>query len=507
MNGAGDSKMNDLLVYNTLSRKKERFVPRHEGEVSIYVCGITPYDHAHIGHARPSIFFDVVRKFLRAQGWNVRFVQNFTDVDDKIIERAQSERMDPMELSRRFSALYLDAMDRLGVERADSYPKVSEHIPEIIDMIRGLVERDAAYAKDGNVFFKVNSFTDYGKLSGQRKDELIEGGEVEAAEGKEDPLDFALWKAAKPGEPAWDSPWGEGRPGWHIECSAMSLKYLGHGFDIHGGGLDLIFPHHENEIAQSEAYTGETPFVRYWLHNGLINFGDEKMSKSLGNFITIDDVLDAYEPALIRHVMLHNHYRSPVDFSDEQIRSVKRGWERLNVVYRQLASVGEPIDIDGATKVGVNDHLLHIVRRTDEKFFGALADDFNTPNALAALFELVRDVRPFVREIDEIDDEGKVGLQLAASTMAFLGGDILGILSDGNESGEATTAERLDGDHADVEADRQLIDGLVRIIIDQRAESRRLKEWERADALRDALQSLGITLIDKPEGTEWTLKD
>ncbi|MFS8573258.1 MAG: cysteine--tRNA ligase, partial [Clostridia bacterium] len=294
----------EIYLYNTLTRRKERFEPRRPGEVSIYVCGVTPYDDAHIGHARPAVFFDVVRKFLRAAGYRVTFVQNFTDVDDKIIARARERGMDPLELARRYSQSYLEDMDRLGVERADIYPRVSEHIDDIIRMIQGLIEKGAAYASEGSVFFSVESFPGYGKLSNQRVDELVAGARVEVDPGKRAHLDFALWKAAKPGEPAWDSPWGPGRPGWHIECSAMSLKYLGNSFDIHGGGLDLVFPHHENEIAQSEAYTGEAPFVRYWLHNGLVTLGDEKMSKSLGNFVTVQEVLKEHHPAFVRYAVL-----------------------------------------------------------------------------------------------------------------------------------------------------------------------------------------------------------
>jgi len=485
----------EIYLYNTLTRRKERFEPRRPGEVSIYVCGVTPYDDAHIGHARPAVFFDVVRKFLRAAGYRVTFVQNFTDVDDKIIARARERGMDPLELARRYSQSYLEDMDRLGVERADIYPRVSEHIDDIIRMIQGLIEKGAAYASEGSVFFSVESFPGYGKLSNQRVDELVAGARVEVDPGKRAHLDFALWKAAKPGEPAWDSPWGPGRPGWHIECSAMSLKYLGNSFDIHGGGLDLVFPHHENEIAQSEAYTGEAPFVRYWLHNGLVTLGDEKMSKSLGNFVTVQEVLKEHHPAFVRYAVLQHHYRSPMEFGGEQLETMKRGWLRLNRTYQQLAGAAPAAGVDEARKAGAPEELLHAVQRTRERFFAAMADDFNTAAALASLFELLREVRPLLGQSP--DDGAKAALGAARAVLEELGAGILGVLTLDPLDPAGDTGGRSD----------ELVRELVNLIVEIRSEARAARDFARADRIRDALQRLGIVLEDRPDGTRWSFKE
>lgn len=483
----------EIYIYNTLTRTKERFVPRSEGEVSIYVCGVTPYDEAHLGHARPSVFFDVVRRYLEFMGYTVHLVQNFTDVDDKIIERAKAEGLEPLELAATYSERYLASMDRLGVQRAVRYPKVSEHIDEIIEMIEGLVEKGAAYESEGNVFFRVEAFPGYGKLSNQQKDELVAGARIEPGEGKESPLDFALWKAAKPGEPAWPSPWGPGRPGWHIECSAMSLKYLGSGFDIHGGGLDLIFPHHENEIAQSEAYTGSEPFVRYWMHNGLVNFGKEKMSKSLGNFVTVDALVDEYGAALIRYLIVQQHYRSPMEFDDEQIAQARRGWERLNRAYAELVAMVPTYSIEEAEAAQGDPALVARARETVEKFIGALADDFNTPVALASLFELVRDARAHVGTThpDELSEATRVGLGAVRGVLEQLGGDILDILS--LESVSAKESQASD----------ELVGALVQLLLDVRQEARAARNFAQADQIRDRLAELGIEVQDSPEGPKW----
>lgn len=520
-------KDKSFQLYDTLVRKKRPFVPREKDAVSIYVCGVTPYDDAHIGHARPSVFFDVVRKYLTHKGWRVKLVQNFTDIDDKIIERAAEKGMQPIELAAHFSERYLAAMDRLGVARADEYPKVSEHIDDIIDMIAVLVEKGSAYTGEGNVFFAVDTFDDYGKLSGQRKEELIESGRVETVPGKASPLDFTLWKAAKPGEPAWDSPWGPGRPGWHIECSAMSLKYLGDGFDIHGGGLDLIFPHHENEIAQSEAFTGQQPFVNYWIHNGLINMGDEKMSKSLGNFVSVDELVDVYEKAFLRFLLLQHHYRSPIEFNDDYLESTGRGWRRLNDVYRRLKDVvtkaqdagllqDAPVfTVTGATVADdqpeASRTLFQLADAAWTKFDESLADDFNTSGAIAALFELVNKVRPQVAQAENALADGNgdgayviPGLAYVTSAMDTMGRDILGILTE--QPMEKVDSDRGRTSGGDTE-ESNLVDGLVQIILAEREQARRDKQWDRADGLRDALAALGITLIDTPEGTKWVRGD
>ena len=486
----------EILIYNTLTQRKEAFVPRTPGEVSIYVCGVTPYDDAHLGHARPSVVFDMVRRFLKHLGYRVRFVQNFTDVDDKIIERANREGVPPLELAATYSQRYLDSMDKLRVQRADLYPKVSEHIDDIIAMIEGLIQKGAAYESGGSVFFRVEAFADYGKLSKQRKEELIAGARIEPGEGKESPLDFALWKAAKPNEPSWPSPWGPGRPGWHIECSAMSLKYLGSGFDIHGGGLDLVFPHHENEVAQSEAYTGEKPFVRYWMHNGLIQFDGEKMSKSLGNFVTVDDLVERHGAAVIRYLILMQHYRSPMNYSDEQVEQARKGCERLNRAVRRLAALGPSLPVDEAKEMGADPRLLQRAEEAEEKFLASLADDFNSPAALGALFELVRDVRAALDQAERgaAPEEKRLALAAVLGVFERLAGEILGVLADEDELEEQ-------GGGND-----ELVAQLIRIILEVREEARKERAFARADRLRDRLGELGIVVEDSPEGPKWAFK-
>jgi len=484
----------EVQIYNTLSRQKEPFVPRREGEVSIYVCGVTPYDEAHLGHARPAIVFDVLRRFLRYLGYRVTLVQNFTDVDDKIIRRAEERNVDPLALSAHYSEAYLRSMDRLLVERADNYPKVSEHIADIIAMIQRLIDNGAAYASGGDVFFRVAAFADYGKLSRQKKEELIAGARIEPGAGKESPLDFALWKAAKEGEPAWESPWGPGRPGWHIECSAMSLKYLGSGFDIHGGGVDLVFPHHENEIAQSEASTGE-PFVRYWMHNGLVNFGAEKMSKSLGNFVTVDNLLDKYDPGFLRYAVLQHHYRSPIDFSDEQMEGMKRGWERLNRAADEFGAFGPPVEPDEARRMGADERLLAAALEAEAKFRAAMSDDLNTPAALAAIFELIRDFRPVLAKGPSGKSAGEqVAAQAARGVLLRLAGEILAVL-------------RVEPEKPGASGSARLVDGLIRILVELRDEARKARDFARADRIRDRMKELGVTLEDTPEGTRWQVHD
>jgi len=320
--------MRDIYVINTLTRQKEAFVPIEPGKVRMYICGVTTYDHSHLGHARPAVVFDVIRRYFRLKGYQVTMVQNFTDVDDKIIMRANEQGVDPLALSERYCREYLDVMEQLGVMPADMYPKVSEHIADIIAMTQGLIDKGAAYQAGGDVYFAVEKFDAYGKLSNQDLSELESGTRFAIDENKRNPLDFALWKGAKPGEPAWDSPWGPGRPGWHIECSAMARKYLGDNIDIPGGGVDLVFPHHENEVAQSEAYTGSRPFARYWLHNGLVNINGEKMSKSLGNYLSVADALAKWPAHLIRFYILSHQYRTPVNFDQAKLAAAGKAWER-----------------------------------------------------------------------------------------------------------------------------------------------------------------------------------
>ncbi|HJX12599.1 MAG TPA: cysteine--tRNA ligase, partial [Dehalococcoidales bacterium] len=365
-----------MKVYNTLSGKKEEFRPQGD-EVKMYVCGVTPYDDAHLGHAMSYIIFDVIRRYLRFRGYKVRYVQNVTDIDDKIIARANQRGIPVKELAEKYAASYFEDMAGLNVEPADVYPRATGEIPKMLEVIQGLMSRGYAYESGGTVYFRVRNVADYGKLSHRSLDSMKAGARIEPGEAKEDPMDFVLWKAAKPGEPSWESPWGPGRPGWHIECSAMSLKYLGESIDIHGGGQDLIFPHHENETAQSESFTGVRPFARYWLHNGLLQLDAEKMSKSLGNLVTIKDALQKYGADALHVFVLSSHYRSPLTYSEEVMEAAARGAERL----RQAAG-GEK---EGRQKGGSADDFCR-------RFTEAMDDDFNTAQAMAALFDLAREI-------------------------------------------------------------------------------------------------------------------
>ncbi|MDI6815250.1 MAG: cysteine--tRNA ligase, partial [Dehalococcoidales bacterium] len=376
-----------MKVYNTLSGQKEEFLPQGD-EVKMYVCGVTPYDDCHIGHGMSYIIFDVIRRYLQFRGYRVKYVQNITDIDDKIIDRASKLGIPADKLAERFIGHYFDDMDSLNIGRADIYPRATEEIPKIIEVIQSLIDKGHAYPAQGSVYFRVRSVADYGKLAHRSLESMIAEPRAEVGEEKEHPMDFALWKASKPGEPWWASPWGEGRPGWHIECSAMSLKYLGNTLDIHGGGQDLIFPHHENEIAQSESFTGIKPFVKYWLHNGLMQLGEDKMSKSMGNLITIKEALKRYSADAIRIFVLSSHYRSPLTYSEDELEAAERGAERL----RQAAhgegrgeKIGEEIDI----------------KPYRQSFIEAMDDDFNTPVALAAVFNLIS-------QGNRLFDEGKL---------------------------------------------------------------------------------------------------
>lgn len=467
-----------IQVYNTLTQEKEEFVPRKPGEVSLYVCGVTPYSDTHLGHARPSVIWDVIKKFFRSQGYETFHVQNFTDVDDKIIQRAQEAGVPALEISKRYIEEYLASMDALGVERADVYPRVSEHMPEIVDFVETLIEKDHAYAAQGDVFFHVASFPEYGKLSKQKLEELRQGTRFDVDPAKQDAADFALWKQAKSGEPAWESPWGQGRPGWHIECSAMSYKYLGTEFDFHGGGNDLIFPHHENEIAQSEAATG-APLARYWVHNGMLNLKDTKMSKSLGNVISVQQLTERYPKELLRFYLLSTHYRSGLEYYDGKIEEMAKGWNRLNDTVLKLkadlagAQSGEQTELDQKT--------LQRIEELEEALREAFADDFNTAMAMGVLFELVREVNTYKH------NQGShiFVLQKAWDVFALYGSDILGILQLERPQQEG------------------LVDSLLDLLLELREELRRMKNFSLADQIRNQLTDLGITIEDTPQGPRW----
>jgi len=449
-----------MKVYNTLTRQKEEFQPGGD-PVTMYVCGVTPYDSCHIGHAMSYIIFDVIRRYLEYRGFRVRHVQNFTDVDDKIILRARERGLSPQELAEKYIAEYFEDMDAVNIQRAHHYPRATEEVPKIIEVISGLIDKGCAYQSGGDVYYRVQSKPDYGKLAHRNLEGMMSGARVEPGEAKEHPMDFTLWKAAKPGEPQWASPWGQGRPGWHIECSAMSLKYLGQSIDIHGGGQDLIFPHHENEIAQSESFTGVAPFVRYWLHNGLLQLSGEKMSKSLGNLITVKEALRAYGPDTLRLFVLASHYRSPLTYSEEGLEAMRRGAERLRFAARGQGGGEVPAPEGDAYR---------------QQFIEAMDDDFNTARALSVIFDLARDINR---------GQGGPGDEGGRRVLHELAG-VLGL----------TLQERERQDYP-------IVQPFIDLLIQTRAELRAQKQWALADKLRSRLSELGVILEDTPQGTLW----
>lgn len=463
-----------LKIYNTLTRQKETFEPLEEGKVRMYVCGVTVYDSAHIGHAMSSLVFDTIRRYLEHRGYEVRYVQNFTDVDDKIIARARALGVSSHELADKHAREFLDEMRALNVKDADIYPRATAEIPAILEMVQGLVDEGYAYTSDGNVYFRVQKFPEYGKLSNR----TLEGAQPsEAADGKEHPMDFAVWKAAKPGEPSWPSPWGEGRPGWHIECSAMSVHHLGTQIDIHGGGMDLVFPHHENEIAQSEAYTDAQPFAKYWVHNGLLQLGEEKMSKSLGNLVTIREFLEEHDPQSLRLFVLLSGYRRPVTFTDESIDAAERGLARLRSALRPAKGSGDEAPTQASEALNAQ------AEKTRDGFYEAMDDDFSSPQALAHIFELVK-------AINSARDAGVAGEPLAEAQQTLL--TLTGVLG--------------------FDLEREAVAGpgeaqpFIELLIAVRNDLRAAKQWQMADKIRNELANLGVTLEDAPAGTEWRMQ-
>jgi len=472
-----------IKIFNSLTRRKDEFVPLVVGQVRMYVCGVTAYDLCHIGHARSAIVFDVIRRYLMFTGLKVLFVKNYTDVDDKIIKRANKESVPAQEISERYIAEYRTDMASLGVLPGDQEPKATEHITAMIALIERLVRKGVAYVVDGDVYFEVRRFPAYGRLSGKNLEELQAGARVEVDERKRDPLDFALWKASKPGEPAWDSPWGPGRPGWHIECSAMSMQYLGEGFDIHGGGEDLIFPHHENEIAQSEAATGRR-FVSYWIHNGFVNLASEKMSKSLGNTLTIRDMARRHDPEAIRLYLLQTHYRHPLEFSDERIEDAAKALNRL----RALKDEADKIASKGTPRPGPDHGLFDDAAAHRNRFQAAMDDDFNTPQALGALFDLARVLYAGRDQVAQ-GAAGAGAFLMGVSELVILA-RVLGLLEQERRSGPAIDAQL-----------KARIDSLVYL----RQEARKRRDFGEADRLRDELVAMGVTLEDTRDGTTWKL--
>ena len=453
-----------MKVFNTLTGRKEDFRPRGE-MVTMYVCGITAYDDCHIGHAMAYVIFDVIRRYLKFRDYKVKYIQNFTDIDDKIIQRANQLEVPPLGLAEQYIERYFADMDALNIERADIYPRATEEIPKVIEIVHGLLTKGYAYESDGSVYFRVRNFPDYGKLSHRNLSDMV-SQMCAHEEKKEYPLDFALWKASKPGEPFWESPWGRGRPGWHIECSAMALKYLGNSIDIHGGGEDLIFPHHENEIAQSESFTGEAPFVQYWLHSGLLQQGKQKMSKSIGNLVGVREILRRFSPDAIRLFILSSHYRSPLTYSEEALEASEKGAERLRWALTHQANSGEGVTILKGEPF-------------ERKFIEAMDDDFSTAQAIAVLFELTR-------EINRGAEQG-VNVIEGQHTLLKLAG-ILGLtLREGTPPA------------ADVEA-------FIGLLASIRDDLRRNQQWQLADRIRHGLADLGVTLEDAPQGTRWKYK-
>jgi cysteinyl-tRNA synthetase len=488
----------EMKVYNTLSAQKEEFSPQSD-EVKMYVCGVTPYDNAHIGHAMSYIVFDVIRRYLQFRGYKVKYVQNITDIDDKIIDRANQLGISTHELAEKYTSSYFADMDALNIGRADIYPKATEEIPKIIEVIQGLIDKGYAYPAGGSVYFRVRNDPDYGKLAHRSLDSMMAGECAVGGEEKEDPMDFALWKASKPGEPSWPSPWGQGRPGWHIECSAMSLKYLGDTLDIHGGGQDLIFPHHENEIAQSESFTGVKPFVKYWLHNGLVQLGEDKMSKSIGNLITIKEALGKYSPDAIRIFILSSHYRSPLTYSEEGLEAAWRGAERL-----QQAARGEGRKGKADERIDVEPYR--------NRFVEAMDDDFNTAQAVATLFDLARDINRLSEkgyaviygQQELIELAGVLGLTLKPPERPPLDAKPLHdlITSINKQYQEAGLPLTIGGDEA-LPTDAE---GLLERLISTRDQLRQAKQWHLADRIRAGAAELGIILEDTPNGTVWKYK-
>jgi len=487
-----------IRVHNTLTRRKEDMVTREEGVVSIYVCGPTVYNHIHIGNARTFLTFDVIRRYLEWRGYDVIFVQNITDVDDKIIDRAAEEGETAEEISRRYTEAFLDAMRVLGVRRPDVQPRATETIPDMIEMVECLVERGHAYVVDGDVYFSVRSFPEYGRLSGRDIDELRSGARVDVDERKRDPLDFALWKAAKPGEPHWSSPWGEGRPGWHLECSVMSEKELGPSFDIHGGACDLIFPHHENEIAQSESASGR-PFARYWLHGGLLQVNAEKMSKSLGNFMLLKDLLQEYEPQAVRMLMLQTHYRSPLDFSLERLDEAKAAYDRIATLVRNIRwARGTTPAFEGASSKEC-ELLADQIASTRERFAAEMDDDFNTAGALGALFELARGANTFMTSHPSgFPSADLLVLSEVEDALVELGGALGLRLVEVSRSSYPLEVVELSRQLAGYEG--QDPEAAVEALLAARAAARTERNWAAADAVRDGLSDLGFTIEDTPQG-------
>ncbi len=523
-----------LRVHNTLTRRKEAFVPLHPGEVRMYVCGPNLYGPAHVGHAMSYLVFDVIRRYLEYRGFRVTYVQNFTDIEDRIIETAREEGTTIEALAARYGDRFLREMDALGVRRATHYPRATEAIPTMLEIIQVLAQRGLAYAAGGDVFFRVAAFPEYGRLSGRSLEEMQAGARIEVDPRKEHPMDFVLWKAAKPGEPSWESPWGPGRPGWHIECSAMSIAHLGPQLDIHGGGQDVIFPHHENEVAQSEGYTGRRPFVRYWVHNGLLRLaeGEEKMTRHLGNIVTIREALERYHPDTIRVFVLSSHYRSPTTWSEDALAAAARGAERLRTALENAEDLLAGGEVRPAREPADAPDPVQAAEGARAAFEAAMDDDFNTPGALAALFDLAGAINRVTDAVQRgrgaLTGARRDALGRGCAVLRELGG-ILGLrlvasVTPAQAAGLHRLAQELSRERPDLfdpeglpEApapspevaggtDAAHAEALIRYIADGRMRARRERDWATGDRIRARLHDIGVLLEDTPTGFKWRVR-
>jgi cysteinyl-tRNA synthetase len=485
-----------LRLYNTLTGEKEPFVPRVPGKAGMYVCGVTVYDFCHIGHARAGIVFDMIYRYLGFAGYDVTYVRNYTDIDDKIINRANQEGTDYRTIADRYIATFDEDMDRLGMLRPTIEPKATDHIADIIAIIEQLIAKGHAYETGGDVYFAVESFPTYLKLSGRNLEDMLAGARVDVDERKRNPMDFALWKGSKPGEPFWQSPWGTGRPGWHIECSAMSMRFLGPSFDIHGGGKDLVFPHHENEIAQSEGANG-CQFVKYWLHNGFVNINSEKMSKSLGNFFTIREVLELFDPETVRFFILQAHYRSPLDYSDQNLREAQAGLSRI---YESLATLDDALAgaATGTAPVPSASELSEKVVGLLPRFKEAMDDDFNTAQALGVLFDTVRTLNRFLAEGGGQSCASRSELEQLHAVVCEIG-SVLGLF-------QVRPAAWLAAREAEKVQQLEISPDEIEALLVERTEARKNKDFKRSDEIRDCLLAQNIQLLDTPQGTTWKMK-
>lgn len=487
-----EGKGERMKIFNTMTAKKEDFVPIAKDKVGIYACGVTVYDYCHIGHARSAVVFDVIRRYLKYKGFDVKYVRNFTDIDDKIIGRANEEGITWDAVAKKYIDEYYIDMDRLGVARADVEPKATEHIKEMIDVISALIKKGYAYESGGSVYFSVDKFPEYGKLSKKERKELMAGARVDVDERKQNPMDFALWKASREGEPWWESPWGKGRPGWHIECTAMAIKHLGESIDIHGGGADLIFPHHENEIAQSESFTGKQ-FAKYWVHNGFITIDKEKMSKSLGNFFTIREILDKYDAEVIRLFLLSSHYRSPIEFSQEQLHDAEASIDRY---YSTIARIDDFLsDVPETAKKVQTTELEAALEKFKDRFEEAMDDDFNTALAIGHIFELVRKVNKFL----DSKPSGETAKALVKNAKDIFGtvGEVLNLFNrtPAKWNIDLLKVKKIPLSESDIAAK-----------IEERHTARQNKDWAKADSIRKELEEKGIILEDKRDRTSWKVK-